>query len=321
MPASGPGITDVKLLFAKSGNRCAFPRCKAPMALDDTLVGEVCHIKGARPGSARFDPHQSASHRHHRDNLILICPTHHTVIDDDENSYTVERLLQLKREHEASATSITEDEVSRIAVSLQQKVSSVGQTGGLSAHTVHAKTITVNTAAPPGSPLNQRQVQAVENLWQILQQFSSEFSMVVFVDTILLPQEMNAYFIGADDMPLMDSILEFRNPQIAITKMANAGGNEAARERPFVSQRLWSIYFVIQAMYGRTALLLTNSFKEEQYKNWRNDSGCDQLLRAILPGHTVEHLKAMEAAGLRSAVDYLEDQFLTEAGMRKAQSA
>jgi len=291
------------------------------MALDDTLVGEVCHIKGARPGSARFDPHQSASHRHHRDNLILMCPTHHTVIDDDENSYTVERLLQLKREHEASATSITEDEVSRIAVSLQQKVSSVGQTGGLSAHTVHAKTITVNTAAPPGSPLNQRQVQAVENLWQILQQFSSEFSMVVFVDTILLPQEMNAYFIGADDMPLMDSILEFRNPQIAITKMANAGGNEAARERPFVSQRLWSIYFVIQAMYGRTALLLTNSFKEEQYKNWRNDSGCDQLLRAILPGHTVEHLKAMEAAGLRSAVDYLEDQFLTEAGMRKAQSA
>lgn len=321
MPTSGPGITDVKLLFAKSGNRCAFPKCKAPMALDDTLVGEVCHIKGARPGSARFDPHQSASHRHHRDNLILMCPTHHTVIDDDENSYTVERLLQLKREHEASATSVTEEEVSRIAVSLQQNVSSVGQTGGLSAHTVHAKTITVNTAAPPGSPLNQRQIQAVENLWQILQRFSSEFSMVVFVDTILLPQEMNAYFIGGDDIPLMDSIFEFGNPQTAIIKMANAGGNEAARERPFVSQRLWSIYFVIQAMYGRTALLLTNSFKEEQYKNWRNDSGCDQLLRAILPGHAVEHLKAMEAAGLRSAVDYLEDQFLTEAGMRKAQSA
>ena len=81
MPTTGPGITDVKLLFAKSSNRCAFPKCKAPMALDDTLVGEICHIKGARPGSARFDEAQSPTDRHHRDNLILMCPTHHTVID------------------------------------------------------------------------------------------------------------------------------------------------------------------------------------------------------------------------------------------------
>ena len=58
MAASGPSITAIKLLFARSGNRCAFPKCHAPMALDETLTGEVCHIKGARPGSARYDPGQ-----------------------------------------------------------------------------------------------------------------------------------------------------------------------------------------------------------------------------------------------------------------------
>jgi hypothetical protein len=70
----GPGITEIKLLFARSGNRCAFPKCTAPMALNETLTGEVCHIKGARPGSARYDPQQTDVERHQYQNLILMCP-------------------------------------------------------------------------------------------------------------------------------------------------------------------------------------------------------------------------------------------------------
>lgn len=292
------------------------------MALDNTLVGEVCHIKGSRPGSARYDSAQSATERNHRDNLILMCPTHHTVIDDDEISYPVERLLLIKRDHEANATTVSEEEVARIAISLQQNVSTVGQAGGLSAHTVHANSITVQAAAEAGNGLlNNRQIQAVENLWQILRRLSAEFSSVVFVDTILLPKEMNAYFIGADDHPMMDTILEFRDMRSAVNKISASGGDNATAERPFVSQRLWSIYFVIQALYGRSALMLTNSFKQERYVDWRSDSGCDQLLRAVLPAHIVEHVKSLQVSGLRSAIDYLEDQFLTEAGTRKVQSA
>jgi hypothetical protein len=34
------------------------------MALNETLTGEVCHIKGARPGSARYDPRQPDVERH-----------------------------------------------------------------------------------------------------------------------------------------------------------------------------------------------------------------------------------------------------------------
>jgi hypothetical protein len=41
VPASGPSITDIKMLFARSGDRCAFPKCTARMALDETLTGEV----------------------------------------------------------------------------------------------------------------------------------------------------------------------------------------------------------------------------------------------------------------------------------------
>ncbi len=320
MATTGPSITDIKLLFTKSGNRCSFPKCRAPMALGDTLVGEVCHIKGARPGSARHDPAQQPVERHSRSNLILLCPTHHTVIDDDDESYSVERLIQMKRAHEETATNVAEDEVDRLTISVEQNVTSVAQSGGLSAHTVNAASITVQAAEPASGFVNQRQVLAVENLWNIMRNLSSEFSMVVFVDTILLPQEMQAYFKGAGGPPLMDSIREFRDRHAPVSKIEKAGGLTAAKERPFVSQRLWSIYFVVQAIYGRTAMLIETSFNEGRYVDWRTDNGCDQLLRAILPGHAVDHLKTLSINALRTAIEYLEDHFLVEAGMRKGAS-
>jgi hypothetical protein len=45
---SGPGITDIKLLFARSGNRCAFPKRTSPIAQGDTPIAQ-------KPGWPRYD--------------------------------------------------------------------------------------------------------------------------------------------------------------------------------------------------------------------------------------------------------------------------
>src|SRR5712671_1056267 len=89
-----PSVPTKKRLFALSSNRCAFPRCPATLIDGKTVVGKICHIKGARPGGARYDAQQSAAARHGFDNLILMCGRHHDVIDDDEEAYTVDRLLK-----------------------------------------------------------------------------------------------------------------------------------------------------------------------------------------------------------------------------------
>ena len=54
MGASAPSISDIKMLFARSGNRCAFPKCRAPMAVNQTLTGEVCQVHG--PGVRGMTP-------------------------------------------------------------------------------------------------------------------------------------------------------------------------------------------------------------------------------------------------------------------------
>lgn len=97
-----PSRRTVKRLFALSGNECAFPGCAALLAdsASDILIGEVCHIKAQNSNGPRYDPRLSDEELHAFENLILLCPTHHTVIDVDSSSYPVERLLAMKAEHE-----------------------------------------------------------------------------------------------------------------------------------------------------------------------------------------------------------------------------
>jgi hypothetical protein len=315
--ASGPSITDIKLLFARSGNRCAFPKCGAPMAVKETLTGEVCHIKGVRPGSARYDPGQTDLERHAIANLVLMCPTHHTVIDDDEESYTVERLCKMKAAHEAQSAPLPGAEAAAVAEAFLQSVTNIGQSGGLSAHTVNASTITVQSPPSTSHPTGQRQIHAVEHLWKVVRNLASEFRFAVFVDDILLPSELDAYFREGEHARAADCIREYADMGIPLRKFASAGADLADGERPFVTSRLWSVFFVLRALYGRVGLLLTNSYNERRLVDWRVDSGCDQLLRAILPAKVVEHVKGQAVGGLRTAIGSLEDRFLAEANTNK----
>jgi len=288
------------------------------MAINNTLTGEVCHINGVRPGSARYDASQTDVERHAYANLVLMCPTHHTVIDDDEEAYTVERLGKIKATHEAQSAQIPDADAAAVAEAFIQSITNIGQRGGLSAHTVNASTITVQSAPSTSHLTRERQIQALEHLWQVVRNLSSEFGLLVFVDTILTPSELDAYFTEGEHAQIVDCIREYADRNVPLRKFASAGGNDAAKERPFVSNRLWSIFFVLQGLYGRTSLLLTNSYKESRFINWRTDSGCDQLLRAILPAQLVERAKGQTIGGLRTAVDFLESEFLAEAGMNKS---
>lgn len=70
------------------------------------MIGEQAHNKGEHPGtekskpSARFDEQQDPKERNSYTNLILLCPTCHTIVDKDEAKYTVERLRAIKSAHE-----------------------------------------------------------------------------------------------------------------------------------------------------------------------------------------------------------------------------
>ncbi len=92
----------LKVLFARSMNQCAFPGCVATIVdpKEDVVYGEVCHIEGVEPGSARHNPLREANTLNDNDNLILLCERHHKLVDANPNEYPVSYLRQIKAAHE-----------------------------------------------------------------------------------------------------------------------------------------------------------------------------------------------------------------------------
>jgi len=94
-----------KMLWGRAANRCAFPDCRRELVMDATetddesIIGEECHIVAREDDGPRGDSSFLVENRDKYDNLILLCSTHHKVIDDQQKTYTVEVLKKLKRDH------------------------------------------------------------------------------------------------------------------------------------------------------------------------------------------------------------------------------
>jgi hypothetical protein len=63
------------------------------------VLGEECHIVGRGAGAARAGEIDAAE-LDSFENLILLCGTHHKLVDDQPMKYASERLRTLKRDHE-----------------------------------------------------------------------------------------------------------------------------------------------------------------------------------------------------------------------------
>lgn len=100
MPRLSPKLETLRALFARSGNQCAFPGCTHPLVNGDNLfIAQVCHIEAASSGGERFNPDSDDEYRRSYENLILLCYPHH-IETDDVDRYPVEKLKEMKLNHE-----------------------------------------------------------------------------------------------------------------------------------------------------------------------------------------------------------------------------
>ena len=95
--------SDIKKLWGLSAGRCSYPGCSTPCIdhIEDcpTVIGEMAHVIAKRhQGPRAIDSGGDDSY----DNLILLCPTHHTLIDKAHNKFTKQILIKMKCDHEKS---------------------------------------------------------------------------------------------------------------------------------------------------------------------------------------------------------------------------
>jgi hypothetical protein len=100
-----PAVT--RMLFARSGGFCANPTCRADLFPAQpkgkvASLGELAHIIAHSDAGPRADPTIPKTARDAYDNILLLCPTCHTLVDkmDLNEVYDAALLREWKREHE-----------------------------------------------------------------------------------------------------------------------------------------------------------------------------------------------------------------------------
>ncbi|MBE7506208.1 MAG: HNH endonuclease [Planctomycetia bacterium] len=103
-----------KILWGRSGNRCAFCRHELLIAAssrdDESIVGDECHIVSGRPQGPRYDPEYPAEKLDDPSNLILLCRVHHKMVDDQHQKFSVQKLQSLRSKHEEWVSAHLDDE-------------------------------------------------------------------------------------------------------------------------------------------------------------------------------------------------------------------
>ncbi len=100
-----------KLLWGRAHNVCSFATCWQALTADEVdartgrafavVVGEEAHIRSGRPDGPRYDPDYPSADIDKYENLMLLCPTHHTLVDaHNGDAHPVEILVKMKRRHE-----------------------------------------------------------------------------------------------------------------------------------------------------------------------------------------------------------------------------
>ncbi|MBI4547858.1 MAG: hypothetical protein HY707_07760 [Ignavibacteriae bacterium] len=97
---------EIKILFLRSGGKCAFPECEKILVEEATakdepvVIGQIAHIVAESRQGPRGKNEMSDEERNKHTNLILLCPDHHVIIDSQPYTYSVPVLQQMKAIHE-----------------------------------------------------------------------------------------------------------------------------------------------------------------------------------------------------------------------------
>ncbi len=94
---------DIKILWGRAASRCSICRIQLTENTNSEnsfLIGEQAHIVATTQDGPRGESILAKEERDIYENLILLCPNHHTIIDKNVDDYPVEKLHNIKQKHE-----------------------------------------------------------------------------------------------------------------------------------------------------------------------------------------------------------------------------
>ena len=191
------------------------------------MVGQIAHIIAHSSQGPRADPALLERERDRYDNLILLCATHHALVDGQANTYTIQQLRQWKADHEQWVQGALAQEMPKVTFRELEMVTSAVIMG------LAAPVATNYAITPPQEKMKRNQITAKSN-FRLTIGLSKAKEVGNFVEYISalksdFPEELTAGFLGEYQTLLAAGIVGDALFQ-ALIDFASGGSSEFDRQ-------------------------------------------------------------------------------------------
>ena len=161
---------------------------------------------------------------------------------------------------------------------------------------------------------------AIDVLWRTLGEIEKVTATAVMLNDLFVTEELNHALStggsgskGAKNVMEMFEVCRDKAPlERPMPEFLDSSDIRATR--PFVSDRIWSLFFVLRGVHLRLLILAGWSVDKQTYLDWRDDKVINQLLCQALSQETIEHGKNRKLGGLGAVIrPGLENEFMAEA--------
>jgi hypothetical protein len=150
----------------------------------------------------------------------------------------------------------------------------------------------------------ERRLVAVESLWSIIRMWRDKSRVVIFFFSILHPSEYN------DLNPTIKASLNSLGDDDLLSFIDKT--HELELHRPFLGERLWLLFRTYSTFLGRLTYKLTEGYKLEHIRDWREDEHAIELLRSALSDDEMSTIMKFHIRAIELAIDHLDYKILTE---------
>lgn len=173
----------------------------------------------------------------------------------------------------------------------------------------------VDVLVAGNSGMRSHIISAVSALWQAMIKMRDEYGSLVAFDSIILAEEADKAFADQQNPKhaKICALVGAHADERPLRRDSPMNDSELEHHRLFCGDRLWLIFYTYRATLGRSSLLISWSFQQGSFRDWRRDDPIAQLFGMVLSVETLREARETKLNGLNSLFGRLEAEFLHEA--------
>jgi hypothetical protein len=158
---------------------------------------------------------------------------------------------------------------------------------------------------------NEKRISYLEKAWNGFLEIKKEAPTLIFLshgilvkdELINLPKDKNPHILAEIKNFKPEAYLLFQNKISSDIEMI----------RPFIGERLWTIFSVYRAFFGRLTYLLQDGLKKGTIRYWKEDQNfINQILGLVIQPDEIKKLLENDFNAFQNVINFLEYKALNE---------